>query len=113
VKDVFRFDSLWIIVGFGELGKAVGKKGANIKKFSELVNEKVKIIEFNKEPTMFLRNILMPLKLEKIQMNDGKIEIETDRKTKGLLMGKNQKNLKDYSKVFNKYFKYELIIKNG
>ena len=113
VKDVFRFDSLWIIVGFGELRKAVGKKGANIKKFSELVNEKVKIIEFNKEPTMFLRNILMPLKLEKIQMNDGKIEIETDRKTKGLLMGKNQKNLKDYSKVFNKYFKYELIIKNG
>jgi N utilization substance protein A len=111
VKDVFRFDSLWIIVGFGGIGKAIGKKGANIKKFSELVNERVKIIEFNKEPTMFLRNIMMPLKLEKVQMIDGKIEIETDRKTKGLLMGKNQKNLKDYSKVFNKYFKYELIIK--
>ena len=52
VKDVFRFDILWIVVNFGELGKAVGKKGAHIKKFSELTKERAKIIEFNKEPTM-------------------------------------------------------------
>ena len=113
VKDVFKFDNLWIVVNFGDLGKAIGKKGASIKKFSELINEKVKLIEYNREPTIFLRNLLMPLKIEKINIKDDKIEIETDRKTKGLLMGKNQKNLKDYSKVFNKYFKYELIIKNG
>ena len=95
------------------MGKAVGKKGAHIKKFSELTKERAKIIEFNKEPTMFLRNLVMPLKMERIEVNGEKIEMEADRKTKGLLMAKNQKNLKDYQRVFSKYFNYELIVKNG
>jgi len=35
VKDVFNDNGLLVVVNFGDIGKAVGKNGANIRRYSE------------------------------------------------------------------------------
>jgi len=109
IKDVFNFNGFLIVVNFGEIGKAVGKGGVNIKKYSSMINEKVKVVEFNHNPITFLKNLIMPLKVEKIEKEDDFINVSADIKTKGLLIGRNQKNLEGYNKIFKKYF--DLIIR--
>jgi len=111
IKDVFNFNGLLIVVNFGDLGKAVGKNGINIKKYMGLINERVKVVEFNPNHIMFLKNLVMPLQVHQIEEKDGFINIYADTKTKALLIGRNQKNLEAYNKIFKKYFDKEIKIK--
>ena len=111
VKGMFNFNGFLIVVNFGEIGKAVGKNGVNVKKFSSMINEKVKVVEYNNNPVTFLKNLIMPLKVDDIEEEDGFIKINADNKTKGLLIGRNQKNLEGYNKIFKGYFKMEIKVK--
>jgi len=111
VKDVFSFNGFLIIVNCGDIGKAVGKNGVNIKKYSDMIREKVKVVEFHHNPIPFLKNLIMPLKVEGMEEEEGFINISADHKTKGLLIGRNQKNLEGYNKIFKKYFDSVIRIK--
>lgn len=111
IKDIFNDNGLLIIVNFGDIGRAVGKNGANIRKYSSMINERVKVVEFNSDYLTFLKNLIMPLKVDKIEEKDGFINLYSDTKTKALLIGRNQKNLELYNKIFKKYFDKEVKIR--
>jgi len=53
----------------------------------------------------------MPLKIGNIEKNDSFINVIADVETKGLLIGRNQKNLEQYKKIFKKYFNAEIKVK--
>ena len=111
VKDVFNSNGMLMIVNFGDIGRAVGKNGANVRKYSEMINEKIKIVEFNQNPIAFFKNLIMPLKIENVEKEDDFINVNADTKTKGLLIGRNQKNLEQYNKVFKKYFNLTINVR--
>ena len=111
VKDVFNSNGFLIIVNFGDVGKAVGKNGNNIRKYSNMINERVKIVEYNSDYLTFLKNLIMPLKVDKIEEKDGFINLYSDTKTKALLIGRNQKNLELYNKILKKYFGKEIRVR--
>jgi len=104
VKACFNHNILTFIVNLGEAGKAVGKQGINVKKLANLTKKRIKIVEFNPEPTIFIKNIIHPIKAE-IKLEDNLLELIADTKTKALLIGRNQQNLKDLKNIFNHYFK--------
>ncbi len=111
-KDCF-YDAnelLNFVVPKGEIRQAVGKMGANVKRIEQLLQKKIKIIEYDDNIEGFIRNIIMPIKVRSIQVddiNDEKtITIEPeDLKTRGLLIGRNAKNLRNYESIINKYYK--------
>ena len=111
VKEVFNSNGFLIIVNFGDVGKAVGKNGNNIKRYSDMIKERVKIVEYNSDYLMFLKNLIMPLKVDKIEEKDGFINLYSDTKTKALLIGRNQKNLELYNKILKKYFDKEIRVR--
>ncbi len=107
LKDCFIDDNdlLTFIVEQGQLGKAVGKKAANVKKLEKLLNRKIKILEFNPDVIRFVKNLIYPLKAKDIAKEEDEIIITgPDTKTKGLLIGKNAKNLRNTEKIVKKYF---------
>ncbi len=112
LKDLFTDDNelLTFIVKEGYLGKAVGKKAVNVKKLEGLLNRKIKILEFNPNIINFIKNLIYPLKPKSIEQQEDTIIIEgEDTKTKGLLIGKNAKNLRNTEKIVQKYFKIKEI----
>ncbi len=111
VKDVFDFNGLLIIVNFGDIRKAVGKNGVSIKRYSDLIKEKVKIVEYNHNDITFLKNLIMPLKVDILEKEDGFINVSADTKTKALLIGRNQKNLGQYNKILKKYFNINIKVR--
>lgn len=114
VKDCFfgRDGVLIFIIPIDELGKAIGKKGANVKILSQKLKKKLRIIGFDTNPLKFAQNILFPLKGFEIREEDQKIVIVSDDiSLKGKIIGRNKENLKHNNELLQRYFKgYEIVV---
>ena len=108
LKDFFDDpvqERLVFIVLPGELWKALGKKGANVKRLEEKFKRKLKIVEFSDDLVTFVKNMAMPLRVNDVSEEDGIVTIKHgDMQTKGLLIGKNARNLRNMESNIQRYF---------
>ncbi|MFH1506590.1 MAG: NusA-like transcription termination signal-binding factor [archaeon] len=106
LKDCFmNKERMVFVVQEGEIGKALGKKKANLYKIERLLNRKIKIVEFTPNVLQFIVNMLFPLKVADMREDDGIITITgIDTQTKGLIIGARAQNLRNYESIVQKYF---------
>jgi len=107
LKDCFIDNNslLVFVVEENQIAKAIGKKGVNAKRIKEKLNRKIKIVEFNPHLEIFVANLINPLKAKEIKIDDKVITIVgPDTKTKGLLIGRNGQNLRNYEETVKRYF---------
>ncbi|MEA3514907.1 MAG: NusA-like transcription termination signal-binding factor [Nanoarchaeota archaeon] len=111
VKDmIIREGTLIFIVMPGEIGKAIGKKAGNIKKLERISKKKIRIIEYSDDLEKFARNVIMPLKVNNIDI-EGKIVTMTspDSQTRGLIIGRAAVNLRNFESIVKRYFDIDEI----
>ena len=112
VKDCFLNDGRIIfIVSPGNAFRAIGPNGRNIKKMENLTKKRVKVAEFSSDPVKFLMSFLYPIIPQKIQIDQNN-SITIQAKTtqdRGILIGRDKKNLIYLKQVLAKYFKIENI----
>ena len=108
VRDMFIHNEILVFI-VDDGSKAIGKAGKNVRRISNLMKKKIKIIEFTDNRVNFINSLIYPLKVE---MGDkGEIlELKGDTKTKALLIGRDGKNLKFYNTVMKKYFNTEIKV---
>ncbi len=111
VKACFINAQLIFIVEQGYMSKAIGKNGINVKKFENLVNKKIKIVEYSKDPVIFVKNLIFPLKIKEAVLNNDLIEIQADTNTKALLIGRNSQNLAHLNDIIKNYFNYKIKVR--
>ena len=106
LKDCINQESIIIfVVQPNEIGKAIGAKGANVRRLENLLNKRIKIVEFDQEPVSFIKNMIYPLQVKEIKEEDGIfILTPVDLKTRGMLIGRNAINLRAYESVAKRYF---------
>ncbi len=61
-------NTITFVVGEGEMGLAIGKKGANVKKLEQALGKRVELIEFSPDPVQFIRNIFSPANVQKVNV---------------------------------------------
>ena len=66
-----KFSRILFVINPGEMGLAIGKKGASVKKASDAFGKKVEVVEYNTDKVQFLRNCFLPVQ----------IQVVTDRKS--------------------------------
>jgi len=115
VKDCFLRDgTLVYIVYTGDLGKALGKSGLNIRKLSFRLGHRLRIIEFNEDPCIFVRNLFYPLTGFDVNSRDNIIAISTqDRILLGKLYGRSKATLKEANEILKRHFKDLEIVVDG
>ena len=108
LKDFFDDpiqERLVFIVHAGELWKALGKQSANVKKLENTFKRKIKIVEFSSDLCRFIKNMAQPLRVSDVTESEGIVTIKNDdMKTKGLLIGKNARNLRNMESNIQRYF---------
>ncbi len=111
VKDCFVSENkLVFIVNEGNIGRAVGRKGINIKNLIYKFKKPIRVIEFNEDPVQFVRNLIYPIKAD-IENRDGKLVILTpDKIIKGKLFGRDKSNLKDMQSIIKRHYNIEIDI---
>jgi N utilization substance protein A len=105
-KDViFEEERIIFIVPEGEIAKAIGKAGANVKKLENLSKKKIKIAEFNTDLATFVKNLVAPLEIRGVEL-DGETAVITakDHTTRGKLIGRSAVHLRAYESIIKRYF---------
>ena len=110
VKDcVVDGDSILFIVKEGQLGKAIGKEGTNVKKLNTALGKKVQIAEFSSDPVKLADNMLSHIKMKtvtKVEKGQGSIDIqiETDFKSRGAILGKGGKKVQILRDILKRHY---------
>ena len=111
LKDCFEGeDTLYFVVENGEIGKAIGKGGIIVKELQNKLQRKIRIIEFHPDAAEFVKNVIYPLTVDGVEVHGTIVVVHSlDRNTKGLLIGRNAKNLNMLTKVVQRYFTVDEI----
>jgi|TARA_B100000959_G_C14661579_1_gene492630 N utilization substance protein A len=105
LKDCIADDNVTFIVQENEMGKAIGKKGINIKKIESVLKKKIRLIEFNSNISQFVANLTYPFKAQDVKEEDGVVIIYgPDTKTKGMIIGRDRHNIKWINDIVKRYF---------
>ena len=96
LKDCIFDERIMFIVEENQIGKAIGKNGVNVRKIEFALNKKVKIVEFSNDHAQFIKNLVYPLMVKEVKEENNLITIVGgDTKTRGILIGRDAKNLKE------------------
>jgi len=111
VKDCIVNDGIIFIIEQNEMGKAIGKKGANIKRIEGILKKKIKLIEYNDDVSKFIVNLIFPLRVKDIKEEEGVVSISVDdTKTKGMLIGRDKNKINSVNEIVKRYFKVEVKV---
>lgn len=106
LKDCIVKDNLIIfIVQPGEMGKAIGKKGINVKKLEQMLKKKVKIVEYSTDIEQFIKNVIVPARIKEITYIDGTATLSAETTSdRGLIIGRDAAKLRSYEQIVKRYF---------
>src|SRR3989344_6152221 len=107
VKDCF-FDEtkMTFIIPSGNIRQALGQNNFNLRKLEDRFKKKIRMVEFQPDMIKFIKNMILPFKVDDIILLDDKTVIlkSEDQKTKGLIIGKNARNLRALETNVKRYF---------
>jgi len=111
VKDCFELgEKLVFVVKEGNIGKALGKGGSNIRRLESMLKKRLRVIEFNDDLLQFIKNIVYPSKVKDIVDEEGIIIITPpDSETRGYLIGRGAVNLNTTKEIVKRYFEIKDI----
>jgi transcription termination/antitermination protein NusA len=105
VKDCIMNDKVTFIVEEGEMGKAIGKNGVNIRKLENALKKRVKLIEHSSDVLRFVGNVIYPIKPNDIKHEDEIITIYgKDTSSKAMLIGRERQNINQIKELVKRYF---------
>ena len=107
LKDCFtdQNETLVFVVEDGDIAKALGKQGRTAKMVTQKFKRKIKIAEYSADLIKFIKNLILPYKVDDITQEGGIVTLKgEDVQVKGLLIGKNGKNLRNYESIAKRYF---------
>ena len=112
VKDCFENqERLVFVVNNYDVLKAIGKDAVNIKRIEGMLKRRIKIVGYSVDDVIqFVRSFIAPLKADDIELSNGIVYIKSvDVRVKGLLIGRNKRNLNNLIGVVRKYYEVEDI----
>jgi N utilization substance protein A len=92
-----RNSRLIFVINPGDMGLAIGKKGASIKKASEVMGKKIEVVEYNSDPEQFIKNCFLPAQVTSIiiegEPEEQVVQVEVRDEDRGIAIGKDGKNI--------------------
>jgi N utilization substance protein A len=88
---------LIFVINPGDMGLAIGKKGASIKKASDVMGKKIEVVEYNSNPGQFIKNCFLPAQVTSIifegEPDEQTVQVEVRDEDRGIAIGKDGKNI--------------------
>jgi len=85
------------VVNPGEMGRAIGKKGASIKKASEEMGKRIEVVEYSPNPEQFIKNCFLPAQVTDVEFQGEEHErvafVSVRDEDRGIAIGKDGKNI--------------------
>ena len=100
-------NKILFVVKEGDMGLAIGKKGANIQRVRQVIGKKIEVIEYSEDPAEFVRNIFHPLKLNNVSVSNKVARVDMDDRDK---MAMGRKNIKKAKMLAERHYNMSIVI---
>ena len=105
VKDCINDEKLIYVIEENDMGKAIGKNGANIKNLEFKLKKKIKLVEHHHLVENFIRSFLNPLVVADIREDHGIVTINgKDSQTRSMIIGREKSNIKNLLEIAKRYY---------
>ena len=94
------------------MAKAIGEKGKNIKKMSQILGKKIKVViapQGISDVDIFIKAVISPVTFKKLEVRDNEI-IVTGGTNKAALIGRNKRRLFEMQKVVKDFFRKDFRV---
>ncbi len=102
------------VIPRSQLGVAIGKGGINIKKIKEKLQKDVDIVAYSDKLEQFIKNILLPAKVNEIEMQDrngrNTAVVFVRPEDKGIAIGKSGRNIAKTKLLARRHFDVDDVI---
>ena len=114
-KDVIIDDDrLIFVVKEGDIGRAIGKRGINIKRAKDMLHRNIDIVEFADSEVAFIKNTLAPARIKSVSISEKKDRkvaiVNVEPKDRGIAIGKNGKNVARARILAKRYLNIDDVI---
>lgn len=110
-------NGLIFLVEHEKLGRAIGKKGANIKRMKDMFRKRVVIIGDSKDPEAFVRSFFSNISITGVEianvMGDQNIVLTVDEKDRGIAIGKEGERIKAAKEFLRKKFNATIVLRTS
>lgn len=95
------------------LNKALGKNAENLKKISDVIKKRVRIIPIpsgEQHVKEFIKAIVSPIEFDEVEITGNEIIVKATRQNKAMLIGRNKTRLAEMQKIIKNFFGKEFRI---
>jgi len=97
------------------ISKAIGKEACNIRKMSETLGRKIKVVgnpndDSTESIREFVRKIVSPVEFKDLEVTDEEIILTAGNQSKAALIGRNRRRETELKEIVKDYFKKDLRI---
>ena len=102
-------ERLIFVVSKGQMGLAIGKKGATIQNIERVIKKPVEVVEWSDDPAEMIRNALDPRFVMEVRISDRLdgtkgASVVVDPRKKGAVLGRGGRNAEKARLIAKKYF---------
>jgi NusA-like KH domain protein len=86
---------------------AIGMDNCNLKRLSEIIGKRVKIVAIpngNEDMESFISVVTHPVKFKAVEIKDGEVIINSSSQSKASLIGRDKRRLKEMENIIEQYF---------
>ena len=113
-KNCFFYNQFLIFaVPSALVSKAIGEQGKNVKKLSEIIGRRIKVVALPRgleDAESFISNIVSPVQFKSLEISQDEIIITASRQSKAALIGRNKVRLQELAKIVREFFGKNLRI---
>ena len=103
-------DTIVFLVKKGDLGRAIGRQGANITRLSNRLKKRVEVVEYSEELNEFLKNLFKPIELEEVKKEGETVYLKVPAKDKGRVIGRGGEKVNRARALLERHFQVALKI---
>lgn len=100
-------DALMYSVPKKLISKALGKNNINLKKLSEILKRRIRVVALPEsvfDAKNFIQSIIAPVTFKEIQITENEIIVNAGLQSKAALIGRNKRRLGEMQKIINDFF---------
>lgn len=93
-----------------KISQALGKGGENLKKISDILKKRIRILPTPRgieDAETFIQGIINPVVFNSIEIKDNEIIINAGSQSKAALLGRNKRRLLEMQKIVKEFFGVE------
>lgn len=108
-------DRLTFVVEADDIGRAVGRRGANLRRLRDLLRKDVEVVAWAPERERFLRNVFHRYKVERVSLEERRdgstlARVKVDARDKARAIGRGGRNVQLARSLARRHFSVDEVV---